>query len=213
MRFLSLVVFFTAFYTFAAEPQLAEKAKATYEAKVKNLTEGYEAAIKRYDEILEKELTIAEKEYIEQLEFARKNALIRNNLDEAQRLSEIKKSLETKKSLTKSSYKKSNKPWFVGTVWYGSMFNKCTYTWFSDYCVEQNYKLPNRPIEQKTSWFLLDEDTVMTVCCRHSGVPGKPLAVYIWKFDNTKKNAKVAYLVQPMDWCGDGFAEFKIVKQ
>jgi len=104
----------------APKSAVAKRAKSTYEAEVKKLTKGYEAAVKRYDEILEKELAKAKGKYIEQLDFARKNALIKDDLDEAQRLAKAKKAL-AEGVKEEPSAEKPDTPkqehWLVGTIW------------------------------------------------------------------------------------------------
>jgi len=88
----------------------AKKAKAEYEAELKRLDQLYQQALAK-----------VKSKYVKDLESARKSALIRSDLDEAQAIVEAKATLAAAKS------ERSPMPdWTVGTKW---TFDGKVYCW------------------------------------------------------------------------------------
>jgi len=163
---------------FANEPvsSYAKKAKKSYEEEKDKLKKGYENAIKRYDEILEKELSRAKKEYVDKLEFARKNALIKNDLNEAQRIVAVKESV-SKESVQQE---KSKQTCFVGTEWrFGN--NRISFLKDNRFGYDSGKGKPS----YKGSWISIDDNTILI-----SGIGANGGEIWVWKAVDLK-NSKI----------------------
>jgi hypothetical protein len=125
----------------------------------------YQTEVKRLDELYVKALNSAKGKYAENLDSARKTALIVRDLDEAQRI-----------LAAKNSIPKDNVPWFIGTEWENGTIK---YRWTKD----GQEEWVKGKLFRKIPWMILDERQVMTAW----EYKGKKY-IAIWKFDSNNAN-------------------------
>ena len=140
--------------------------------KGKQAISKYQAEVKRLDTLYNKAKEEAKRKYVVELESARLSALVANDLDEAQRIIEIKKGLE-------DSGGGGGVPWYVGTVWEEG--NK-QYRWKRD-GFEVWHK--GKPF-LAGSWMAVDERKVLTFW---RAVSDKKNYISLWEFSPDKKTA------------------------
>ena len=142
--------------------------------KGKQAMSKYQAEVKRLDTLYKKAIDGAKRKYVEELESARLSALVANDLDEAQRIIEIKKGLEDS-----GGGGGGGVPWYVGTVWQEG--NK-QYRWKGDGFEVWNQGKPFLA----GSWMAIDERNVLTFW---RAVSDKKNYISLWEFSPDKKTA------------------------
>ncbi len=153
--------------------------------QAKKAVASYKAEMKRLDDLYVKAVDAAKKKYAENLESARKSALISDDLDEAQRIIEVKKSLEegSEKGSEKGPEKASGKsdgevPWYVGTQWTSKKFlHKDTRHW------------PPITLERgdSFSWYAVNNENRVLAVERGK----KTTLVFLWAIAPDRKSATV----------------------
>jgi len=138
--------------------------------------ENYQSEIKRLNTLYEQALGKARTKYLNDLESARKTALIRNDLDEAQRIIEAKRSLGTEKSTTEATAEIPQ--WIVGTKWKS---NEWIYEW-----TKNGIEASRGKLREKQPGVIIDENTAITI----KVVQGKTF-LRIWKFSRNQKSVEV----------------------
>jgi hypothetical protein len=89
-------------------------AENLHSAPAKKALENYQTEVNRLNTLYEKAVANAKKKCVEELESARKTALIKSDLDEAQRIVAKKKELDESNPQPKA---KEKTPWLLGTTW------------------------------------------------------------------------------------------------
>jgi len=149
----------------------------------KKAQQSYQANLDRLDKLYQKALGQAKDKYVEQLESARKTALIRNDLDEAQRLAEAKKELEAEDKTTSRSKTTSKQHWLVGTAWKYAPDGSVR-EWLPNNETIKHY--PSGKTVPKDSWFALDDNRVLIVSMGR----GKKLVAGIYAFAPDRKSCQ-----------------------
>ena len=144
---------------------LAKKAKNNYEAEVKRLDKLYAEALMK-----------TKAKYNEELESARKSALIRNKLNEAQQIVEIQKKLKQKGI-------PENKPWLTGTQWLCKPHND-----YRNFLVSGSEHRKNNKLVRKTPWIFIGDNKAMVISERE--LPSKH--IWIWQFGNNRETSEVS---------------------
>jgi hypothetical protein len=151
-------------------------------APAKKALKDYQVELKRLEGLYQQVVEKAQKKYEEDLESARKSALIHNNLDEAQRIigaqKAIAKGVQPKSQPASQPQPAPKGEWIVGTEW---QINKTeTMKWGEN--VYQHFVNGN---PSSVSWFMIGDNEVIAV-----GKMGGKFRVALWQFAPNKKTAK-----------------------